>query len=324
MRFLSILLLTALVGGALNVPYAEAQETEENTSAKQSVKSWIRGKLVDDTDRDGYGLKFDEAPKADVAEDLVVFIHGLNSRTEKSPGLLAMLRNEGFSTATFNYPNDQPIADSAILLSGDLKQLAEIDARRKVSLVTHSMGGLVARASVEDAALDPGNVGRLIMIAPPNHGSVLAGWAKGVDVWEHTFGRKTGGPWARVRASIVDGLAEAADDLNPGSPFLTELNARERNPRVRYTIILGTGAAGQQWEVDLARKGLQKSAGKIPFARDRVDQLDAMLADMDEVLSGKGDGVVAVKRGRLDGVEDTVVLPFGHLSIIRYYVMFLN
>ena len=311
-RVLSVLLLSALVAGAWCAPCAKADESATTTEV---VKRWIRDRLVESADPDDYGLKFDDAPKTDTTEDLVVLVHGLNSRTEKSPGLLAMLRQAGFPTATFNYPNDQPIVDSAKLLSADLKQLAEKDATRRVSLVTHSMGGLVARASIEDAALDPGNVRRLVMIAPPSHGSVLAGWSKGVDMWEHTFGRRSGGPWDRVRDSIVDGLAEAADDLKPGSPFLTELNARERNPRVRYTIILGTGGAAQQWELDLARKGLQKTAGKISFAREKVDELDAILADLDEVLAGKGDGVVAVKRGRLEGVEDTIVLPFGHLSV---------
>jgi hypothetical protein len=43
--------------------------------------------------------------------------------------------------------------------------------------------------------------------------------------------------------------------------------------------------------------------------------LDALLADIDELVEGKGDGVVAVKRGRLDGVTDTQVLPFGHLAV---------
>jgi hypothetical protein len=35
---------------------------------------------------------------------------------------------------------------------------------------------------------------------------------------------------------------------------------------------------------------------------------------MDEVIDGKGDGVVAVKRGQLDGVADVLLLPFDHLS----------
>ena len=35
---------------------------------------------------------------------------------------------------------------------------------------------------------------------------------------------------------------------------------------------------------------------------------------MDELIDGKGDGVVALKRGQLAGVDDVVILPFGHLS----------
>jgi hypothetical protein len=35
---------------------------------------------------------------------------------------------------------------------------------------------------------------------------------------------------------------------------------------------------------------------------------------VDEVVDGQGDGAVAVHRGGLEGVEDTVLLPFDHLA----------
>ena len=44
------------------------------------------------------------------------------------------------------------------------------------------------------------------------------------------------------------------------------------------------------------------------------DRLDRYLADLDEVVEGKGDGAVAVKRGRLEGVSDIEVLDFDHLD----------
>ena len=78
------------------------------------------------------------------------------------------------------------------------------------------MGGLVARACIEDPRYDPGNVERLIMIAPPTHGTLIAHFAVGTDLWEHWLARQDGGPWRRMRDSIVDGLGEAADDLVPG------------------------------------------------------------------------------------------------------------
>ena len=82
------------------------------------------------------------------------------------------------------------------------------------------MGSLVARACIEDPLYDPGNVERLIMIAPPTHGTLIAHFAVGTDVWEHWLSRRDGGPWRRTRDSIVDGLGEAADDLCPNSDFL--------------------------------------------------------------------------------------------------------
>jgi pimeloyl-ACP methyl ester carboxylesterase len=224
------------------------------------------------------------------------------------------VRAAGYPCASFAYPNDWDLSESATRLSSQLKAFAAKHPDQEVVLVTHSMGGLVARACVENSELDPSNVTRLVMIAPPSHGTLLAHLAIATDVWEHWIGRADGGCWARWRDSVIDGLGEAADDLQPGSPFLAELNARPRNPRIRYALLLGTGAGVSQDEVDWVRSALQKSSGRCPGIRGCTDKFDRLLEDMEEIVDGKGDGIVAVKRGRLEGVDDVVILPFGHLS----------
>jgi pimeloyl-ACP methyl ester carboxylesterase len=204
--------------------------------------------------------------------------------------------------------------ESAELLSAELREFRRQHAGRKVAILAHSMGGLIARECVEDPALDPGNVRKLIMIAPPNQGTLLAKVSFGTDLWEHAWGGQ-GSPMKRFRASVTDGMAEAIEDLEPGSEFLTRLNARDRNPNVRYTILLGTAATMRPRDMKTVRTTMNKTCGRIPFAGNCVKRCDTYLADLDEVLIGKGDGVVAVKRGQLEGVEDTVLLEFGHLSV---------
>lgn len=281
-------------------------------------RRWLRDRIWDDADEARYGLQLEDgwlrAAAAEPDLPLVVLVHGFNSTPARNAAVLEPIRAAGYPCASFAYPNDWDLRKASALLSRQLKNFARNHPRRDVALVTHSMGGLVARACVEDPRLDPGNVTRLVMIAPPSHGTLLAHFAVATDLWEHWLGRADGGCWTRCRDSVIDGLGEAADDLQPGSPFLTELNARPRHPRIRYALLLGTGAAVSQDEMNWLRTALQKTSGKCPGFRGCTGKLDGVLRDMEEIVDGKGDGIVAVKRGRLAGVDDVVILPFGHLS----------
>jgi hypothetical protein len=178
------------------------------------------------------------------------------------------------------------------------------------------MGGLVTRAVIEDAKLDPGNVGRLIMVAPPNQGSNLARFALASDVWEYFVKSQEQGVFKRVLALWDDGLGEAADDLTPGSLFLTQLNRQKRNAAVEYSILLGTGGPLSEKSVERLRMFISEQGERNRVTRILSKKALALLEDVDEVIEGKGDGAVAVQRGRLDGVEDVVVVGFAHTQLM--------
>jgi pimeloyl-ACP methyl ester carboxylesterase len=308
-----LLLLTVPFGAVANEPVADC-------AAKESLgircRSWLRTKLICDADLSGYGLVLDDAwQETDAALPVVVVVHGYNSCPRRNQAMADAIRSAGYPCGMFSYPNDFTIVTSAQLLSSELRRFGRQHPDRRVILVCHSMGGMVARACVEDSLYDPGNVDRLILIAPPTHGTAIAHFAVGTDVWEHWLARRDGGPWRRFRDSIVDGLGEAADELCPESTFLSDLNSRSLNPRIEYTVILGTGAKMTEAEMDWIRESVIAKLTQVPGAKSGVEWLDTLLADMDELVEGKGDGVVAVARGRLDGVTDTLVLPFGHLSV---------
>jgi pimeloyl-ACP methyl ester carboxylesterase len=283
---------------------------------RSGARNWLRQKIVRESDLAKYGLCLEDGwDQLDPAEPIVVLIHGFNSTPQQNAAMMVPVREAGYPCGTFAYPNDHVLRSSAQLLSSELHRFRLQYPQRRVILICHSMGGIVARACLENPLYDPGNVERLIMIAPPTHGTIIAHFAVGTDVWEHWLARKTGWPLGRFRDSIVDGLGEAADELCTHSEFLSELNARPLNPRVRYTILLGTGARLSESQVDWIRDSVCDSLAKVPGGCDSAETLDALLADIDELVEGKGDGVVAVKRGRLDGVADTLVMPFGHLAV---------
>ncbi len=275
----------------------------------------IRQALVNGEYAEHFRLHLDENwAAADESLPLVVVVHGFNSSAEGITGLVGAVGEAKLPVGTFNYPNDQPIAESAAQLAAELRKLAAEHPNRQIALLTHSMGGLVAREAVENPELDPGNVTRLVMIAPPTHGSQVAQFSFGVDVWEHFVGWEKFTDLSRFYAAVEDGLAEAADDLVPGSEFLRTLNARKRNENVSYTIFLGTDGLLSAEQLQSLREAIDAAAERsdaVKFFRPRLQQ---SLTDIAEVVEGEGDGVVAVARGRLQGVEDTVLMEFTHLG----------
>ncbi|TWT77373.1 Alpha/beta hydrolase family protein [Posidoniimonas polymericola] len=282
-------------------------------------RGWLRQCATCDADHQRYCMKLDDAwAEAPTEVPVVVQVHGFNSNPAHTRALVKLVRGQGLPCGEFAYPNDQPLRASAELLSAQLRLFAEQHPERRVALVTHSMGGLVARECLEDDGLWPGNVDRLIMVAPPTHGSTLARYAVGLDLWEHWIVRNDGAdPWRRVRESIADGLSEAPADLRPGSKFLRRLNARDRREEVRYTVLLGSAAQVSEEHRYLVRQTLLKTAELTPGWETDAAAVDRALACMDEVTDGKGDGAVAISRGRLPGVADTVVLPFSHLGVVH-------
>jgi pimeloyl-ACP methyl ester carboxylesterase len=291
---------------------AAVWQADSELASPIDSQSWLRHRLCRPQELACFGLVCSRPSPAN-SDLVVVTTHGFNSHCDSVEPLARGLEVH-FGRGRFNYANDQSIEASAKHLAGCLRQLKVAAPKRRVAFVAHSMGGLVVRRVIEDPQLDPGNVSHLIMIAPPNHGSQLARYAVAVDTWEHWLNRESGNPWQRWRDSVVDGLGEAASELVPGSPFLTKLNSRPRNAKVQYTILLGDDAALTRGEMEWIRSTAQ-AMQRVPGASRTAGQWVECLDNFDECIDGRGDGVVAIERGRLAGVDDVEVLHFGHLSI---------
>lgn len=247
----------------------------------------------------------------------VVLIHGLDDPGKVWQNLAPQLAAEGYDVWEMNYPNDQPIVESSLLFSGELHQLYQL-GRRSVSLVAHSMGGLVSRELLTSPTISyrhlvqqgkAPKVERLIMVGTPNHGSQMARFRIFGEIRDH-FDRLFNGQ-ANPLGFILDGAGEAKIDLLPGSSFLTELNGR-KNPE--YTDMLIIAGISTPWNKDdVARwlDGIGQLAGK-----DHREELDAVGWAMISMSNEVGDGLVTLESARLPGVP-FITVNGTHLSMIR-------
>lgn len=118
------------------------------------------------------GALEDAQPASAPADHLIVLLHGLGRTRRSLARMDGALVRAGFTTARLDYPSTRrPIEDHAATVA-DL--LDHVPTPRKLSFVSHSLGGLIIRRLLDYEAPWRSAVERIVMVAPPNQGASLA------------------------------------------------------------------------------------------------------------------------------------------------------
>jgi pimeloyl-ACP methyl ester carboxylesterase len=189
------------------------------------------------------------------AREVVLLLHGMGRRAASMARLGRFLAGRGYAPEPWDYPSRSArFEEHGAKLALELARLDADPGVARIHLVSHSLGGIVARHALSLGL--PRKLGRLVMLAPPNRGSRLARLL------------------APVFGAIVKPLAQLSDA--PGSDV-------NRLAALRG-VDIGVIAALRDGKVRVADTHLEGQADHLvvpgfhTFIMNRADVHDAVLA----------------------------------------------
>ncbi|WP_419176113.1 lipase family alpha/beta hydrolase [Desulfosediminicola sp.] len=139
--------------------------------------------------------------------EVVILLHGLG-RTDRSMAKMAdNLQKAGYAVENIGYPSTRlsigQISDQYLVPT--VQRASK--KYEKIHIVSHSMGGIVIRQYLADNG--PDKIRRVVMLAPPNHGSEVIDNLRKIGLMKSVLG-----PGADQLSTAADSLPNTLPPLN--------------------------------------------------------------------------------------------------------------
>lgn len=162
------------------------------------------------------------AMEPDTADQCVILLHGLARSSASMRPMAEALEAQGYRVANIDYPSrEQPIEVLAPLAVEEGLAQCRAQPVEVIHVVTHSLGGILLRAHLREH--DIPELGRVVMLGPPNRGSEVVDQFAGVpgfDALNGPAGAQLGTgpdsvPLQLGRVDFVVGVIAGTASINP-------------------------------------------------------------------------------------------------------------